>query len=291
MQLRFLGAGAIALALILAPDRNATAAGVPLVTGRCGCAIGWGLFMAKCGSTHVVCTRAMCAAACKAAMPKKSSMELTDVSAARRGDSRIRRAPRHHDGLGGRRYAGRASRTAGGTRTTGTMDIVHTDRDGRWGPGADRAPQPASPRIRPRQAALGPLHRHLRQVVGIVHRALSDAGGLPAELIAKVAQIAGACPGFHIISGFRPGAKVAGTNITSLHAVHRAADIAGGSYGCAYAQLQGWPGGASIDADRVAHIHLSWAPGSAEWGARFRHGGGGGHHSHRYARHGHARRG
>src|SRR5689334_10242417 len=81
-------AGALALVLmILIPQSPAHAAGVPLVTGRCGCAIGGGLFIAKCNRKDGVCTRSECAKACQEAMPKKTSTRIepiTDVSAARR---------------------------------------------------------------------------------------------------------------------------------------------------------------------------------------------------------------
>jgi hypothetical protein len=117
----------------------------------------------------------------------------------------------------------------------------------------------------------------------------ASLAGLPGELIAKIEEIAGACPGFRAISTFRPGARVAGTNIPSLHGFHKAADIAGPNYACAYAHLQGWPGGVSTDAARMAHIHLSWAPGSREFGARFVHGGGGHGHRARHAQHRRAR--
>lgn len=82
-----------------------------------------------------------------------------------------------------------------------------------------------------------------------------------------------------MISTFRPGARVAGTGRTSLHASHRAADFVVRSWHCAYAALRGFPGGLSTDPGRVGHVHASWAPGGREWGARFAHGGG-----HGYAR-------
>jgi len=96
-----------------------------------------------------------------------------------------------------------------------------------------------------------------------------------------VGRVESACPGFGIISGFRPGAVVAGTHRTSLHALHRAVDIAGGSFRCAYSVLASFAGGMSTDAWRMRHIHLSWEPGGREWGARFAHGG----HRRHYARH------
>jgi hypothetical protein len=95
--------------------------------------------------------------------------------------------------------------------------------------------------------------------------------GLPGPLIAKVYEIEHGCPGFHVISAFRPGARVRGSGRISLHALHKAADIAGPNYPCAYAHLRDYPGGASIDPYVVHHIHLSWDPGGREWHARFAH--------------------
>jgi hypothetical protein len=113
------------------------------------------------------------------------------------------------------------------------------------------------------------LHRHhLHDRVDV------RLAGLPAPLVAKVHEIVDHCRGFHVVSGYRPGARIAGSGRVSLHALHRAIDIAGPNYHCAYARLRGWPGGVSIDAWRMHHIHLSWAPGSHEWHARFNHGGG-----------------
>lgn len=98
-----------------------------------------------------------------------------------------------------------------------------------------------------------------------------STAGLPGPLLAAIAQVQRACPGFRVISTFRRNARVRGSGRRSLHAVGRAADIAGGSYACAYAALKGFAGGVSTDAGRVRHIHLSWSPGGQEWGARFRH--------------------
>ena len=123
-------------------------------------------------------------------------------------------------------------------------------------------------------------HAHIRKRVPAV--AAASRGGLPSELAAKVDEIASACPGFKAISTCRPGAKIAGTNHTSLHASCRAADIAGGSWSCAYSHLASWPGGVSTDAERMQHIHISYAPGGQEWGARFRHGGGSVRYAHRH---------
>lgn len=200
------------------------------------------------------------------------------------------------------------------------------DRDGRYIPAIERsrevAPRPhyrargrvsrtAAVRhgparfIRQALAPVAAVARVAKGILGTVAGGVAaivkgdSLAGLPAELVAKVTEIAQSCPGMRPISTFRPGARVAGTRIQSLHAVHRAADIAGGDFNCAYAHLQGWPGGASID--RLAggpvtdHIHLSYSPGSSEWGARFCHLGACGTHArrgggHRVARHWRARR-
>ncbi len=124
-------------------------------------------------------------------------------------------------------------------------------------------------------------HRHgVRHHHYAVRRNSVSTAWLPGPLVAAIRRVAVYCPGFHVISAFRPGARVRGTGRLSLHARHRAADIAGGSYGCAYRVLRDFPGGLSIDAGRTRHIHLSWDPGGREWGMRFAHGG-----HRRYARH------
>lgn len=112
----------------------------------------------------------------------------------------------------------------------------------------------------------------------------STALNVVTPLAAKAVEIVGACRA-RVVSAFRPGAKVAGTNHQSLHAVHKAVDVAGDP-ACIYSHLQGWPGGYSKDYSRVRHVHISYEPGGREWGARFVHGGGRHHHHyyHRYAR-------
>jgi hypothetical protein len=172
-----------------------------------------------------------------------------------------------------------AARTAPGSvrGSHGTPAIAAVpvfDNDGRaWLPeGAPPAPA-ASP--------IGVARAVVRSLAGAIGRATASLAGLPGPLVDKVEELASAC-GMRPISTFRPGARIAGTNVRSLHGFHKAADIAGGNYGCAYARLASWPGGVSTDPEVVHHIHLSWDPGSREWGARFRHGGW--HHRSRYAR-------
>ncbi len=114
--------------------------------------------------------------------------------------------------------------------------------------------------------------RHVRHIGS--HRAwrVSSLTSLPGPLVSKLDELRRAC-GMRAISTFRPGARIVGTSRISLHALHKAADIAGGDFACAYARLRGWPGGVSVDAAAVGHIHLSWDPGRREWGARFLHRG------------------
>jgi hypothetical protein len=127
----------------------------------------------------------------------------------------------------------------------------------------------AAERVRPSRP-----HRHGHGL------ALSD---LTPTLEKKVSEIMSAC-GARLISGYRPGARVAGSGHPSLHSVYpsRAADVAGNPH-CIYAHLQGWPGGYSIDYGSVRHVHISYSPpGSGflagrEWHARFAHYGGGHH--------------
>lgn len=96
--------------------------------------------------------------------------------------------------------------------------------------------------------------------------------GVVAPLAAKARQLQSICNA-RIISAVRH-TYIAGTGgRLSLHASGRAVDIAGNP-SCLYANLRNWPGGVSMDYGRVRHVHLSYAPGGPEWGARFNHGGG-----------------
>jgi hypothetical protein len=128
---------------------------------------------------------------------------------------------------------------------------------------------------RARQARLHAWRHHRRAALRhrVVRRSSVSTAGLPRPLVAAIRRVQVACPGFRVISAFRPGARVRGSGRLSLHARHRAADIAGGNYRCAYRVLAGFPGGMSTDAGRIRHIHLSWEPGGREWGLRFAHGG------------------
>lgn len=98
---------------------------------------------------------------------------------------------------------------------------------------------------------------------------VAPLAGVVAPLAAKAREIAAAC-GSRVISAVR-FTRIAGTGgRLSLHASGRAVDIAG-SPACIYAHLRGWPGGVSVDYGRVRHVHISYAPGGAEWGVRFNH--------------------
>lgn len=102
-----------------------------------------------------------------------------------------------------------------------------------------------------------------------VERSVSTSG-LVAPLVMKLASIQAACPGTKLISGVRH-TRIRKTGRMSLHAQGKAIDVRG-PYGCIYAQLQGWAGGYSTDARRMAHIHISYdATGGREMGLRFRH--------------------
>jgi hypothetical protein len=52
-----------------------------------------------------------------------------------------------------------------------------------------------------------------------------------------------------------------------------AADFAVHDYDFAYRHLADWPGGKSRDPGIVGHIHISYAPGSREFGSAFCHRG------------------
>jgi hypothetical protein len=108
------------------------------------------------------------------------------------------------------------------------------------------------------------VHRHHGSVGYAV-----DTGRAPGQLQAKAHEIVSSC-GSTIISGFRPGARIAGSGHTSMHASGRAVDIKGNPH-CIYSHLQGWPGGYSVDYGAVQHVHISL--GGFEDGVRFSHHG------------------
>jgi hypothetical protein len=117
----------------------------------------------------------------------------------------------------------------------------------------------------------GVAHLHRRH-----HQSSSDftAASVHGPLAAKAREIVAGC-GSTVISGWRPGARIAGSGHASLHASGRAVDIKGNPH-CIYSHLQGWPGGYSVDYGAVQHVHVSL--GGFEDGLRFAHNGS--HHRH-----------
>ncbi len=138
-------------------------------------------------------------------------------------------------------------------------------------------------------------HRNTLQHPFSKKHATSSLASLITPLADKVREIENAC-GSKVVSGYRPGARVAGSGHPSLHSLwpSRAADLAGNPT-CIYAHLTSWAGGYSTDYGNVRHVHMSYSPpGSGalagrEWHARFQHYSGG-HHTRRYARHYHHKR-
>jgi hypothetical protein len=125
--------------------------------------------------------------------------------------------------------------------------------------------------------------KHNRAIGGTIrvgprpHGYSTSLSALTPTLAAKVAEINKTC-GSKTISGYRPGAVVAGSGHPSLHSAYpsKAADLQGNP-SCIYGQLRGWKGGYSTDYNRVRHVHMSYSPpgsgylGGREWHARFRH--------------------
>jgi hypothetical protein len=160
---------------------------------------------------------------------------------------------------------------------------LHPDCNVLWpcaAPVPSRSASRAEPRQRARRLPEAPTYRP-KPERAVAHaaapaRALSE--GLVAPLAAKVAEIVQTC-GSRVVSAVRH-TFIAGTRRVSLHSFGEAADVAG-NHGCVYSLLHDWPGGYSIDAGRMGHVHISYEPGGREWGARFAHGGG----RHRHGRH------
>lgn len=130
----------------------------------------------------------------------------------------------------------------------------------------------AAPRQQPARSVERRVAREVRRAHRHVQRVARKAGlglsGIVAPLAAKVAEIQGAC-GSTVISAVRH-TRVRGSGRISLHASGRAVDMQGNPK-CIYAQLQGWPGGYSVDYGRVRHVHISFSPNGREWGSRFAH--------------------
>lgn len=109
-------------------------------------------------------------------------------------------------------------------------------------------------------------HRHRHRVAVAAPR--QSLAGFPSPLVAKAHELERSC-GSHIISAFRPHARIAGSGRVSNHALRKAIDMAGNP-GCMYAHMKGWPGGYSVDYGRVRHIHISYNR-QREWGLKFAH--------------------
>lgn len=98
---------------------------------------------------------------------------------------------------------------------------------------------------------------------------------LTPGLAAKAREILGAC-NTKITSGYRRGARIAGSGRPSLHSTYpsQAVDLVGDPK-CIYARLKNWPGGYSVDYAAVRHVHVSLSSSGRERGARFVHYRGG----------------
>jgi hypothetical protein len=121
-------------------------------------------------------------------------------------------------------------------------------------------------RMRPNNVRLHRRHNQPSSDFGVA--------SVRSQLAAKAQEIVASC-GSTVISGRRPGARVAGSGRVSLHASGKAVDIKGNPR-CIYSHLQGWPGGYSVDYGAVRHVHVSL--GGIEDGLRFVHNGS--HHRH-----------
>lgn len=117
-------------------------------------------------------------------------------------------------------------------------------------------------------------------LLGVTQQAEAGVGAVIGALLAKANEIVSEC-GSKIVSGYRPGARVAGTRRMSLHASGHAVDMQGNP-ACIYRVLNGWPGGYSTDYRAVNHVHISLF--GREDGRRFTH-----HIGRRHARHHHGR--
>lgn len=85
----------------------------------------------------------------------------------------------------------------------------------------------------------------------------APTGCLPPPVRAALVRVAKVCPGYRLLSTYRPSARVAGSRKPSLHASCRAADFRVKDYGCAYRVLGSWRLGINRDARVVRHVHIS----------------------------------
>ena len=125
-------------------------------------------------------------------------------------------------------------------------------------------------------ATLGNYQKHIARSTKV-----SD---LTPVLAAKVSEIVANC-GAKLISGYRRGARIAGTGRASLHSRYpaEAADLKGNP-ACIYARLKEWSGGYSTDYRAVQHVHISFASDRRERGARFVHHSGHSRYAYRHSR-------
>lgn len=104
---------------------------------------------------------------------------------------------------------------------------------------------------------------------------LADLTKSPPELILFLNKVEQACGQVLAISGLR-NTKVRGTKRVSLHAKGLAIDYQVADTTCALMQAKDFKGGHTTDYTKVTpnHFHISWAPGSREYGKKFTHYGG-----------------
>jgi hypothetical protein len=149
-----------------------------------------------------------------------------------------------------------------------------------------RAPvRHAAPRKATRVASAPPARKEaveageatVKSPFGVVMKLVGSLRGVPSSIQSFLSAVSSQCGGVKVISGYRPGARVAGTRVTSCHAMGQAADYTTSNPACALRVATGYGLGHSIDYGRVGHYHVSSC--SREAGMRFNHGGGG-----RYAR-------
>jgi hypothetical protein len=113
---------------------------------------------------------------------------------------------------------------------------------------------------------------------GVATKVVGSLAGVPSIIQSFLAAVQSQCGSVKVISGHRPGARVAGSGIVSCHATGQAADYTISSPACALRVAAGYQHlGHSNDYGRVAHFHVSSC--AREAGMRFAHGGGS-----RYAR-------
>lgn len=143
-------------------------------------------------------------------------------------------------------------------------------------------------RVHARRSA--PVRRHPVDVVNpatAVAAVVRGAAGVPGEIASFLRTVSSQCGQVHVISTFRPGAHVAGTNRLSCHAAGQAVDYQTSNPSCALRVAQGVRLGHSIDYAHVNHFHVSNC--AREMGARFAHGGGHRHGTRVASRHYHIR--